>query len=312
MTDLILHHYDGSPFSEKVRLMLGFKGLAWASVKVPVILPKPDVVALTGGYRKTPFMQIGADIYCDTALIARLLEARAPTPTLFPASAPLSPLLAQWADSTLFWTIIPYTMQPAGAAQVFQGVPPEVLKAFAADRAPFTAGMKRQTVADATANLTAYAAALDRQLAASGDFLFGSAASIADFSVAHCIWYVQRGGPVAAIFEPFVHLRAWYARVQAFGHGTPEKLRSDEAITIAANASGAGSHASTQVQPGLAFEAGQAVTVMPTDYGCDPVAGTLVGLSGDEVVIRRSDERAGTVHVHFPRAGFQIKQEQQP
>ena len=307
MNDLILHHYDGSPFSEKVRLMLGFKGLAWKSVKVPVILPKPDVVALTGGYRKTPFLQVGADIYCDTALIARVLEARAPTPTLFPAAAPLSPLLAQWADGTLFWTIIPYTMQPTGLAHVFQGVPPEVLKAFAADRAPFTAGMKRQTVADATANLTAYAAALDAQLAASGNFLFGSSASIADFSVAHCIWYVLRGGPVAAIFEPFAQLRAWYARMQAFGHGTPEKLGSDAALEIAA---GAGSHAPTQVQTGLGFEAGQAVTVTPTDYGCDPVAGTLVGLGGDEVVIRRSDTRAGTVHVHFPRAGFQIKQEQ--
>jgi hypothetical protein len=38
------------------------------------------------------------------------------------------------------------------------------------------------------------------------------------------------------------------------------------------------------------------------------VAGTLVGLSADEVVLRRRDERAGTVHVHFPRIGFQVKE----
>jgi glutathione S-transferase len=306
MNDLILHHYDGSPFSEKVRLMLGFKRLAWHSVKVPVILPKPDVVALTGGYRKTPFMQVGADIYCDTALIAQLLEARAPAPTLFPANAPLAPVLAQWADSTLFWTVIPYTMQPAGQAHVFAGLAPEVLKAFAADRAPFTAGMKRQTVADATANLGAAAAMLNAQLADGRAFLFGTEASVADFAVAHCLWYVQRGGPVAQIFAPHAQLLAWLGRVQAFGHGTPQKLRSDEAIAIAAAATG---HAATQVRPGLGFESGQAVTVTATDYGCDPVAGTLVGLSGDEVVLRRTDERAGTVHVHFPRAGFQIKAE---
>ena len=60
---------------------------------------------------------------------------------------------------------------------------------------------------------------------------------------------------------------------------------------------------------GAGFEPGQAVTVTATDYGMDPVAGGLVGLSDVEVVLRRSDERAGTVHVHFPRAGFQIKQE---
>lgn len=305
--ELILHHYDGSPFSEKVRLMLGFKGLAWREVKVPVVMPKPDVLALTGGYRRTPFVQIGADIYCDSARIARLLEQLAPQPTLFPASAPLAPQLAAWADSALFWTVIPYTMQPAGLAQVFAGVPPEMVKAFAADRAPFVAGMKRQTVADATVNLQAHAASLDAQLADGRAFLFGAGASIADFAVAHCIWYVHRGGTVAEILAPFRHLLAWFARMKALGHGDKgAKLDSAEALALAAAAT---THAATSVQAGLGFEAGQAVTVMPIDYGFDPVAGTLVGLSADEVVLRRTDERAGTVHVHFPRVGFQVKQE---
>ncbi len=306
-TDLILHHYDGSPFSEKVRLMLGFKGLPWRSVTVPVVMPKPDVVALTGGYRRTPFAQIGADVYCDSAAIALLLERLAPRPTFFPASAPLAPQLAHWADSTLFWTVIPYTMQPAGLAQVFAGVPPEMVKAFAADRAPFVAGMKRQTVADATTNLRTHAAALDAQLADGRAFLFGAEASIADFAVAHCIWYVHRGGSVAEILMPFAHLLGWFGRMKAFGHGVKSgRLTGEEALAIAA---AAGAHAATAVQPGLGFEAGQAVTVMPLDYGFDPVAGTLVGLTPDEVVLRRTDERAGTVHVHFPRVGFQIRQE---
>ena len=74
MTEPILHHYPVSPFAEKIRTMLGFKRLGWKSVQIPVVLPKHDVVALTGGYRKTPILQIGADIYCDTALIARVLE----------------------------------------------------------------------------------------------------------------------------------------------------------------------------------------------------------------------------------------------
>lgn len=81
MSEPILHHYPVSPFAEKVRAMLGFKGLAWKSVQIPLILPKPDVVALTGGYRKTPILQLGADIYCDTALIARVLERLAPAPS---------------------------------------------------------------------------------------------------------------------------------------------------------------------------------------------------------------------------------------
>ena len=84
MADIILHHYPTSPFSEKVRLVLGYKNLSWQSVVIPMIMPKPDVVALTGGYRKTPFMQIGADIYCDSALICDVLEHIQPTPALFP------------------------------------------------------------------------------------------------------------------------------------------------------------------------------------------------------------------------------------
>jgi glutathione S-transferase len=307
MPPLILHHYDGSPFSEKVRLMLGFKGLDWHSVKVPVIMPKPDVLALTGGYRKTPIVQSGADVYCDTALIARLLEQRAPSPSLFPASAPLAPVLAQWADSTLFWTVIPYAMQPAGAAHVFKGVAPEVLKAFAADRAPFTTGMRRQTAADATANLGRYLAALDAQLADGRAWLLGGEASVADFAAAHCAWYVRRAGPLAEIIGKHAHLNAWLDRVLAIGHGRPQPMSSGDAIAVAAS----GSKAPTAVEPGLGFEAGQAVTVTPTDYGMDPVAGTLVGLSNEEVVLRRHDKRAGTVHVHFPRQDFQIKPEAQ-
>ena len=63
MTELVLHHYPFSPYAEKIRAMLGYKGIAWKSVQIPPVMPKPDVVALTGGYRKTPILQIGADIY---------------------------------------------------------------------------------------------------------------------------------------------------------------------------------------------------------------------------------------------------------
>ena len=74
MNDLILHHYPSSPFSEKIRLVLGYKKLPWKSVLIPNIMPKPDLMPLTGGYRKTPVLQVGADIYCDTQLIMLEIE----------------------------------------------------------------------------------------------------------------------------------------------------------------------------------------------------------------------------------------------
>ena len=97
MTDIILHHYDTSPYSEKVRLGFGLKGLAWASVELPQIMPKPKLTALTGGYRKTPVLQIGADIYCDSQLIMRELERRYPTPSFYPAGHGAADALAWWA-----------------------------------------------------------------------------------------------------------------------------------------------------------------------------------------------------------------------
>jgi len=307
--ELILHHYPMSPFAEKVRLMLGFKGLAWRSVLVPPVLPKPDVVALTGGYRKTPFLQIGADVYGDSALIARVLEARQPTPTLYPASAPLAVPLAQWADFHLFWAAVTWAMQPAGVAAILNNPQPEVLKAFALDRAAFTGNMKRLTLADASVQLQGHLAALDAQLQAGGPYLLGAAASIADFAVAHSLWFIRRAQPVAHILAPHAALAAWLDRMLAIDHGPHALLSSGDALVVSANAAAANRHAPTAVMAGAGFEAGQPVTVAATDYGSDPVAGTLVGLTPAEVVLRRHDERAGLVQVHFPRFGFQIKKE---
>src|SRR5664279_132560 len=130
MTDIILHHYETSPYSEKVRLGLGLKGLAWKSVEIPAIMPKPDLLALTGGYRKTPVLQIGADIYCDTTLICDVLERRASTPSLYPdgVNSALATIVAQWADSALFWAAMGYNLQKPGMDELFSGMPAQVVK----------------------------------------------------------------------------------------------------------------------------------------------------------------------------------------
>lgn len=304
--DLILHHYETSPFSEKFRLILGHKRLAWRSVAVPRIMPKPDVLALTGGYRRTPFLQIGADIYCDSALMARLVDRLFPEPPLYPASAgPVQHIVAQWADSALFWTAIPYTMQPAGAAHIFQGAPVEAVKAFAADRAAMTAGMRRPTPADAGANLGTYLGWLEGMLADGRGYLCGHEPCIADFSVAQAPWFIRRAPPVAGVLALYPLLSAWYERISAIGHGRPEKLDSADAIAIAA--ASAATLEPCQVMVDGGFAAGDEVSVCATDYASDLVEGRLVGLSGEEIVLARDDERAGRVQVHFPRIGYQLK-----
>ncbi len=300
MSDLILHHYAGSPFSEKMRLLFGYKQLAWRSVDVPVILPKPDVLALTGGYRRTPFLQIGADIYCDTALMGELI---APELQAGPAR-----ILAQWADTDLFWAMISHVMQPKGFMAIMGGLPPPVLQAFAADRAAMTAGMKRPSAVDATAALTSYLHWLEQTLADGGSaWLCGEAPTIADFSVAHSLWFIRRAPPMAGVLSPFVKLAAWYERMAAFGHGQRSEMSAEDAIAVAA----AATPLPCEVEAGLGFAAGEPVTVTPLDYACDPVTGELVGLTGSRVTLRRQDPRAGAVHVHFPRIAFAIRKQQQ-
>ena len=305
MSDLVLHHYGTSPFSEKVRLVLGMKRLSWRSVTVPRILPKPDVVVLTGGYRRTPFLQIGADVYCDSLLMCRVIDRLAPEPSLYPREiAGLAEVVAQWADTTLFWTAIPYTMQPAGAAHLFAGAPPEYVKAFAADRAAMNPSMRRAPPHDGAAALADYLGRLEAMLADGRPFLLGAVASIADFSGAQSIWFMRRAPPIAAMLNAYPKVSAWFERVAAFGHGESTPMGSDEAIALAA---GTKSHAPTAVAAGAGFAAGDSVIVTASDYAHDEIAGALVGLNGDEAVVARDDPRAGRVHVHFPRTGFHVK-----
>jgi len=304
MTDLVLHHYGTSPFSEQVRLVLGMKRMTWRSVTVPRIMPKPDVVALTGGYRRTPFMQIGADVYCDSLLMCRVIDRLAPEPPLYPReSAGLAEIVAQWADSSLFWAAVPYTMQ-VGAADIFAGAPPEVVKAFGADRAAMAPSLRRAPPHDNAAALAACLRRIEAMLADGRRFLLGNAASIADFSTAQSIWFMRRAAASAAIVDAYPAIGAWFARVTAFGHGESTPMASADAIALAA---GTKSHARTSVSEGTAMAPGDAVAVSASDYAHDEVAGTLVGLDGDEIVVARDDARAGRVHVHFPRIGFHVK-----
>src|SRR5258708_12888872 len=123
MADLILHHYPNSPFSEKVRVAFGIKQLAWRSVVIPNIMPKPDLMPLTGGYRKTPVMQVGADVYCDTQLIMLEIERRCPKPPLLPVGQEgEARALAMWIDRNIFWSAVGVVMGAIGDK------PPEAFK----------------------------------------------------------------------------------------------------------------------------------------------------------------------------------------
>ena len=308
MPDLILHHYPMSPFAEKARLMLGFKGLAWQSVFIPTVMPKPDVVALTGGYRRTPLLQIGADIWCDTALIATVLEHLKPEPVLFPEHLKgIARILAQWADSELFWSAMGHALSPKGAAAMFANQPPEAAQAFAADRGAMSAGMTRLRAGDATSASRSHLRRLAHMLHGQ-PFLLGDAPCIADFAAYHPLWFVRVVNPsMAGILDTTPGVLAWMDRMAAFGHGQPAKLTSTEAVAIAAAAKPAPlPDEAFQDDHGIAL--GSRATVAAQSFGTETTEGTLVAATRTHVTLSRTDDRAGHVHVHFPRIGYVLKE----
>ena len=312
MNDLILHNYASSPFSEKIRLILGYKKLPWKSVLVPAIAPKPDVVALTGGYRRTPVLQVGADIYCDTSLICDVLEHVRPEPTLYPPHLKgVCRIFAQWADAVLFWAAMGYNLQPRGAAHVFAKAPPEAAKAFAEDRKAMSANLVRLRPGDAT---SAYRSYLRRiaNMVDEHDFLFGVEPCVADFAAYHGIWYTRSQVPLLAdILNATPSVSEWANRMEAIGHGAMTKLSAEDAITLAkaTEPAAAGSNLliDSAFQDDHGIPLGSRVSITPESFGTEPTEGELIAATRTHYSLRRQDPRAGVVHVHFPRLGYVLR-----
>lgn len=314
--ELILHHYASSPFSEKIRLILGWKRLPWTSVIVPKMLPKPEVAALTGGYRKTPFLQIGSHIYCDTALICDLLEHLQPEPALYPVGRKgLARVVAQWADERLFWAAMSYNFQPSGVAQVFGGGPPEqwgaIAKAFGEDRARMRTAVPRAPAPDATAAYRSYLRRLSDMLHEQR-YLLGDTPCVADFAAYHPLWFTQTQTPaLAGIFEATPAVQAWMARMAAIGQGSSAEMSEAQAIALCAASPDKGAVlAELPFQDEHGIPLGSRVSIVSDSFGPEPSSGELVAATRLHYTLRRVDPRAGVVHVHLPRIGYVLKKEE--
>jgi glutathione S-transferase len=299
---LVLHQYDTSPFSEKVRKVLAHKGLAWSSVEQPTILPKPKLLPLTGGYRRIPVLQIGADVYCDTQLIVRVLERLHPEPTIFPdASAGSCEAWQLWADKLVF---------PTTVSVIFAEIGQLVPKEFMDDRTKMMPGRDFAEIPKlaphAREQLRAYLATLDAQLAGGRSFVLGESFSLADAACFHPLWFLRVAPQAKSMLDEWPHVARWMERLDAMGHGTRTPMDPDEALAIARDAQPAAGEGVAPGEPnGLA--AGDRITVTPDDYAFDPVAGELVTASAQEVALRREDPDLGALVVHFPRIGFRVQ-----
>jgi glutathione S-transferase len=298
--DIILHHYDTSPFSEKPRLLFGLHGLTWRSVIQPTIMPKPDLTPLTGGYRRAPVMQVGADIYCDSQVIMAEILRRAGAD---PETGGVAWAVNLWSDRLFF---------QASVAVIFAELGETVPRAFIEDREklsgrPFDIAAMKAAAGPMGGQWRSQAGWIDRSLASGSPFLSGDSPGLTDVAAYMNIWFVSTFTPHLAtpMMEGFDHLPAWQERVRAVGHGNRSELSPGEALSIAraAEPAQAAAHDPHDAQ---GLRPGQKVRVMADDYGRDPIDGVLAAANRERLVIERIDPDLGRLHVHFPRVGYMV------
>jgi glutathione S-transferase len=304
---MLLHHYPNSPFAEKIRALLGYKGVAWTSVIQPVIMPKPEMQSLTGGYRRIPILQIGADIYCDTALIVQVIEAAHQAPSILPAaSAAQAKIIAQWADTTVFSAAMAYNFSPTGAAWFFRDLPPEQGRAFAEDRKAMRGGTPRMAPADATPAYTDYIARISAMLA-DKPFLMGHQPTLADFSCYHPLWFTQRMPPMVGIFAATPNIQPWIERMMALSRaGAAKEISPAQALAVAKAAQPL-ALPSTPMADLHGVAIGAMVNITAESFGLEPTPGRLVHADAKQFILAREHESTGPVHIHFPKIGFTLK-----
>ncbi len=307
MTEIIFHAYPQSPIAEKARLAFGLKNLSWQAVEIPRLPPKPLLIELTGGYRRTPVMQIGADIYCDSQCIARELERRFPEPTFFPGTtSALAWCFSRWTDDPLFDTAVKIVLGSGGDA---------LPKDFAKDRGRLYFGPNwaenlkaaNSDLPHLTSQLRAQLSWVNSHLADNRTYLFGDTPGLADLLVYAPVWFVRgrwEQGP--SLLSEFHALNMWEDRIAKIGHGISQPLEAEDAITIAANAEPA-TPEQTDPHDTLGLKPGDNVAIhIDVDGGEEPIVGKIRTISADTVSIMRTGARVGTLCVHFPRTGIRI------
>lgn len=231
MSQIILHHYPLSPYSEKTRLALGLKNMSWSSVEIPVWTPRPKLTPMTGGYRRTPILQIGAEFYCDTLLILRTIEKLGTSGALYPKGQEgLAKAFGWWIEKGSFFNAVCLTLGN------MPGLPQELIDErrplFRVNIDPNELRPKRPLYLQ---RFDAHLAWLAEVLADGRRFVLGAESSAADLSAYHPIWFARQNGgsevndliAFASVIDP------WFKRVAAIGHGKSSEMTPDRAIEVA-------------------------------------------------------------------------------
>ncbi|MEQ8264197.1 glutathione S-transferase family protein [Pseudohaliea sp.] len=298
-----LHHYEASPYAEKIRAMFGLARQAWGSVLTSPYPPRPDVDPLAGGYRRIPVAQVGADVFCDTALIATEVAALTGRAELAPTIAdPGAQALAGRAEGDVFFAAITSAPPLKLLGKLLSSAGPLGTLRFIRDRTGMMKGASTQPPRGAEAGrlFDAYLADLDVHLA-DRDWLGGDQPGYADFCAYHPIWLAQSVGGAGTLGR-YAAVGTWLDRMASLGHGERREMTPEQAFAEAAESN----PRALPDDPGAHEAMGSEVTIAPDDYARIGVTGTLVAATGERYILARESERLGTLHVHFPREGYEL------
>ena len=300
---LILHQYDTSPFSQKAQKMMGLKQLSWQSVEMPMIAPKPDVEALTGGYRGTPVLQIGRDVFIDNWMIARALDE-------FDASGPAINAQGGLREAALYaWGERLFTPLLHAALAAYQS---EWDADFLADRKRVFPDVDFDTLnvsdPDRRSQVRAYLGTVEAQLGLDRDFLGGAQADSCDIHVWGMVWMIHSALPaLMPIVETFPRLTDWYERVSAFGTGDREDVKIDVAWQSLKDGP-ARPLPDTPDQEPLAPWVGEVVDIAAGSADRGSASGRLLAVDHEQVVLGAEPISGEAAQVWFPRFGYHLRQ----
>lgn len=272
------------------------------------MMPKPDLLSVTGGYRRAPVLQIGADVYCDSSLICDVLEGIAPTPSLYPAGTEgLARVVGNWADTLMTRAVLNFALGPVGLAALFSTSEKGVSEAFIADRAAMGATLPfGGAETDSRTALRVHLGELSQMLLRR-DFLLASECSVADFCAYHSLWFLRTWlSDLATILTEFPRVVAWANRMESWGHGHYETLDAADAVEQAREHTPVPVSDST-FEASLGLRQGSHVSVSAESFGTEPTVGVLIGATAERFTLRRDDANTGVTHIHFPRRGYVLK-----
>lgn len=300
MSEVILHEYAISPFSEKVRRVLAYKDIPYRSVDQPIMAPKPDLTPLTGGYRRIPVLQIGADIYCDTALMIRTLDKLYPERPVIPAGAEgLASMIEDWADHRVFSQAVPPVVTALADA---------LPEGFFEDRGAMTPAFDKEALFAAApvaieqvGHVLDY---LDTQLQSS-TFVLGDAFCIADAACFHCVKFLKNDPANEALIDSRPAVARWVKAIEGFGPGKADVMEPAAALAAAKDAEPKDVDG-TSIS-GTPYSVGDDVTIVADDYGRETTEGKVVRILDNQVTVVREDANLGAIAVHYPRAGYQVQ-----